>query len=230
MNDLCIIKFGVYIYKLDLYFNMNGFKRLIHTNIDRMRKRDRTSVQLNWKKALISLYIIRNTDGICLYYHHFQLGSISQIETQLVGMGFSAMSKMMQEIVDSNSHLSLIDLDKKKVIIEEKGDLLGILVTVDYSSVIREKLIELLDYFEKIFQLQREISSLGNHVCLEDYALTSELVDLVFEKQPLKVLEIVPLIFKSIRNGNISTPSKKNNISHELIRKYGSIINIQKEN
>ncbi len=230
MNDLCIIKFGVYIYKLDLYFNMNGFKRLIHTNIDRMRKRDRTSVQLNWKKTLISLYIIRNTDGICLYYHHFQLGSISQIETQLVGMGFSAMSKMMQEIVDSNSHLSLIDLDKKKVIIEEKGDLLGILVTVDYSSVIREKLIELLDYFEKIFQLQREISSLGNHVCLEDYALTSELVDLVFEKQPLKVLEIVPLIFKSIRKGNISTLSKQNKNSHELTRKYGSIIQIEKEN
>lgn len=195
-----------------------------------MRKRDRTSEQLNWKKALISLYIVRNTDGICLYYHHFQLGSISQIETQLVGMGFSAMSKMMQEIVDSNSRLSLIDLDKKKVIIEEKGDLLGILVTIEYSPVIREKLIELLDYFEKIFQLQREISSLGKHVCLEDYALTSELVDLVFEKQPLKVLEIVPLIFKSIRQRNIGIPSKPNKISHELIRKYGNFVQIQKDN
>ena len=139
------------------------------------------------------------------------------------------MSKMMQEIVDSNSRLSLIDLDKKKVIIEEKGDLLGILVTIEYSSIIREKLIELLNYFEKIFQLQREISSLGKHVCLEDYALTSELVDLVFEKQPLKVLEIIPLIFKSIRKGNIRNPSKQNKSSRELIRKYGSIVQIHKE-
>ncbi|MHA1968846.1 MAG: hypothetical protein ACW964_13710 [Candidatus Hodarchaeales archaeon] len=191
------------------------------------RREDPTSDSQNWKNALVSLYIVRNTDGICLYYHHFQLGSISRIETQLVGMGFSAMSKMMQEVVDSDSNLSLIDLDKKKVIIEEKGDLLGILVTTKYSTVIREKLTLLLDHFEKIFQLQRAISSLGKHVCLEDYALTSDLVDLIFDKQPLKVLEIVPIIFKSIREGNISSLSKSKNISPSLKRKSENIVPIQ---
>ena len=74
----------------------------------------------NWKQHLISLYIIRKSDGICLFSHHFQLGLISQIEIQLVGMGFTALARMMREIVDSSSCLSMIDLGEKKVLINEK--------------------------------------------------------------------------------------------------------------
>ena len=93
----------------------------------------------NWRDLLISLYIVRNTDGICLYSHHFQLGLISQIETQLVGMGFSAMSKMMREVVDSNSRLTLIDLREKKVIIEESGNIVGMIIAKNNSLILREK-------------------------------------------------------------------------------------------
>ncbi|UCG90674.1 MAG: hypothetical protein JSU57_02795, partial [Candidatus Heimdallarchaeota archaeon] len=88
----------------------------------------------DWKKHLISLYIIRKSDGICLFSHHFQLGAISQIENQLVGMGFTALAKMMREIVDKSARLNMIDLGRKKVLIEERINLLVVLVTTEGSS------------------------------------------------------------------------------------------------
>lgn len=165
----------------------------------------------DWKELLIALYIIRNTDGICFYSHHFQLGSISHIEIQLVGMGFSAISKMMQEVVDSNCQLSLIDLKGSKVLIEEKGNLLGILIATENSPILRSKLIELMIQFEKLFQLQTGIDELGKHVCLEDYALTSDLVTLIFNKKSQRILEIIPIIFKSIRNSKLGIYSRTDN-------------------
>ncbi len=155
----------------------------------------------DWKKHLISLYIIRKSDGICLFSHHFQLGAISQIENQLVGMGFTALAKMMREIVDRSARLNMIDLGRKKVLIDERINLLVVLVTTEDSSFLIKKLEELTDHFENMFELQQQIN-LETCVRLEDYALTSELVSLVFKDRPKRVLEIIPVIFKSIRRSN----------------------------
>lgn len=173
----------------------------------RMWPKTRFNHPTDWKKHLISLYIIR-TDGICLFSHHFQLGLISQIETQLVGMGFTAISQMMQEIVDSSLSLELIDLGSKKVLIEEYENILAILIATTNSDFLRAKLKELADHFEKMFELQQRISA-GTQVSLEDYALTAELVSLVFQDQPTRVLEIIPVIFKSIRKNKTIKPSQK---------------------
>lgn len=162
----------------------------------------------NWKEHLISLYIIRKSDGICLFSHHFQLGMISQIENQLVGMGFTALARMMQEIVDSSSRLNMIDLGEKKVLINERINLLSVLVTTQESVFLYKKLEELTDHFEKIFELQQQIN-LETCVRLEDYALTAELVSLVFKDRPKRVLEIIPVIFKSIRKSDSYTQGKK---------------------
>jgi hypothetical protein len=163
----------------------------------------------DWKRHLISLYIIRQDDGICLYSHHFQLGLISQIENQLVGMGFTAISQMLQEIVDSSLNLVMMDLGSKKVLIEEKEGFLTILITTINSSVLRDKLEELAYLFGKMFVLQQRIS-LVTQVSVEDYALTSELVSLVFKDKPTRVLEIIPVIFKSIRkNKSLSSKGKE---------------------
>ena len=168
-----------------------------------------TKYPIGWKQHIISLYIIRHSDGICLFSHHFQLGFISQIENQLVGMGFTAISQMMQEIVDSSSSLVMVDLGSKKVLIEERKNILAILITTVNTSFLREKLEELADYFEKMFELQQQIN-LETRVCLEDYALTTDLVSLVFRDQPTRVLEIIPVIFKSIRkNKTLSTKKKQ---------------------
>ena len=162
----------------------------------------------NWRQQLISLYIIRKSDGICLFSHHFRLGLISQIEIQLVGMGFTALARMMQEIVDSSSRLKMIDLGEKKVLINERINLLVVLVTTQDNIFLYKKLEELTDHFEKIFELQQQIS-LETCVRLEDYALTAELVSLVFQDRPKRVLEIIPLIFKSIQKDNAaSTPHR----------------------
>ena len=155
----------------------------------------------NWKQYLITLYIIRKSDGICLFSHHFQLGLISQIENQLVGMGFTALARMMQEIVDSSSRLNMIDLGEKKVLINERRNLLAVLVTTQDTSFLYKKLEELTDHFEKIFELQQQIN-LETYVRVEDYALTSELVSLVFKDRPKRILEIIPVIFKSIRKND----------------------------
>ena len=175
----------------------------------RIWPKNRNIHQINWKQHLISLYIIRHSDGICLFSHHFQLGRISQIENQLVGMGFTAISQMMQEIVDSSSSLVLMDLGSKKVLIEERENILGILITTVNSSFFREKLEELANHFEKMFELQQQIN-LETYVCLDDYALTTELVSLVFKDQPTRVLEVIPIIFKSIRkNKSITTKQEE---------------------
>ncbi|MHA2244653.1 MAG: hypothetical protein ACXADY_06755 [Candidatus Hodarchaeales archaeon] len=175
----------------------------------RIWPRNQNIYHINWKQHLISLYIIRHSDGICLFSHHFQLGRISQIENQLVGMGFTAISQMMQEIVDSSSSLVLMDLGFKKVLIEEKDNILGILVTTVNSSFFREKLEELTNHFEKMFELQQQID-LETCVCLDNYALTTELVSLVFKDQPTRVLEVIPIIFKSIRkNKSIATKQER---------------------
>lgn len=152
----------------------------------------------NWKKDLISLYIVRNSDGICLFSHHFQLGLMSQIENQLIGMGFTAISKMMQEVVDTSSRLIMMDLGPKKVLIEERGNKLAILVVIKDSPFYRKKLEELIDYFEKIFELQEQIDQ-TTHVCVEDYALTDKLVSLVFSDQSVNIIELIPLVFKAIQ-------------------------------
>jgi hypothetical protein len=132
----------------------------------------------NWKQDLLSLYIVRNSDGICLFSHHFQLGLMSQIANQLIGMGFTAISKMMREVVDASSRLITMDLGPKKVLIEEHKNKLAILVVIKENPFYREKLKELIYYFEKIFELQQQINQ-TTHVCVEDYALTHDLVSLV---------------------------------------------------
>lgn len=178
----------------------------------RIRKKSRTEYLSDWKSHLVSLYIIRHGDGICLFSHHFQLGLISQIENQLVGMGFTAISQMLQEIVDSSSHLVMIDLGSKKILIEEKEDFLTILVTTINSSILREKLVELADLFEKMFELQQQISRV-TQVCVEDYALTLELVSLVFQEKPTRILEIIPIIFKTIRKNKSLSQNQKEKYS-----------------
>lgn len=159
-----------------------------------------TDIPDNWQEHLISLYIIRKIDGICLFSHHFQLG-LSQIENQLVGMGFTALVRMLHEIVDPTISLNMIDCGHKKILIDERRNLLAVLVTTQNSHFLREKLKELIDHFEKLFELQQRIN-LTTHVCLEDYALTTELVSLVFKDQPARVLDMIPLIFKSIQKRN----------------------------
>ena len=61
------------------------------------------------------------------------------------------------------------------------------------------KLSEFVSPFERMFELQQRINQV-THVCPEDYALASKLVNFIFDDNPSKVLEIVPLIFRSIRN------------------------------
>ena len=181
----------------------------------RILESNHTKSPENWEQHLISLYIIRKSDGICLFSHHFRLGLISQIENQLVGMGFTALARMMQEIVDSSSRLNMIDLGEKKVLINERINLIAVLVTTLDSLFLYKKLEELTDHFEKIFELQQQIN-LETCVRLEDYALTAELVSLVFKDRPKRVLEIIPLIFKSIRkNNSFSIPQRSKSLPRD---------------
>ena len=152
-----------------------------------------------WQEYLVSLYIIRKTDGICLFSHHFNLGYISNIENQLVGMGFIAIANMMQEVVDSSSQLRMIDLGRKKVLLEECNNILSVLIVTKFLDVLKEKLAEFTSYFTKIFELQQQINEKSCLVSPEDYALTAELVPLIFTSVPRKPLELIPLIFKTIQ-------------------------------
>lgn len=163
-------------------------------------RNNQLSIYQDWKQYLISLYFIRNNDGICLFSHHFKLG-VSQIESQLVGMGFIAIIQMIREIVDSSAQLSKIELGRKVVLINEKDTILAVLKlngSVN-SPIFYDKLEALTDHFEKLFEFQQQ-NSLETCVCLEDYAMASELVSLIFNDQPTSVLEIIPLIFKAIKH------------------------------
>ena len=176
----------------------------------------------SWLNDLQSLYIIRKKDGICLFSHHFKLGAISNIENQLVGMGFIAISNMMQEVVDSTSQLRLIDLDSKKVLIREKNDILSVLITSQFSEILNEKLTEFSLYFSKIFELQNQINEESCLICSDDYALTADLVSLIFTCQPQRTLRLVPIIFKIIQK-DPSLRSKDTGIIAKILKQELSI-------
>jgi len=173
----------------------------------------------SWLNDLQSLYIIRKSDGICLFSHHFKLGAISHIENQLVGMGFIAIANMMQEVVDSTSQLRLIDLESKKVLIREKNNTLAVLITSQFREISNEKLTEFSEYFSKIFELQKQINEETCFICSDDYALTSDLVSLIFTDQPSKTLKLIPLIFKIIQKPHFQRSKEKNLVSKIVSQK-----------
>ena len=170
----------------------------------------------HWTKNLLSLYIIQKSDGICLFSHHFKLGKISQIENQLVGMGFIAIINMMLEVVDSESRPRLFDLGKKQVLLKEGNNILSILITSCYVKLLESKLEEFTSYFSKIFELQQQINQESTYICAEDYALTSDLISMIFSPRNQKPLEFIPIIFKTIQKGKRDSSDKKNGISKIL--------------
>ncbi|MFX0171659.1 MAG: hypothetical protein ACFE9L_07045 [Candidatus Hodarchaeota archaeon] len=172
---------------------------------------------MNWKDHLVSLYFIRQIDGICLFSHHFQLGYETTIDNQLVGWGFSAFYEMIKEIVDSSADLKLLDVGKKKILIEKGSNILVVLITTTYTPFYRRKLDRITDFFEKIFSLQLQINS-EILVHQEDYALTGDLIRFVFNDQTTCMLKIVPIIFKSIQQSSIQM-SKKPRLGPNIIAK-----------
>ena len=179
---------------------------------------EKTRKEESWLNDLQSLYIIRKNDGICLFSHHFKLGGISHIENQLVGMGFIAIANMMQEVVDSTSQLRLIDLESKTVLIREKNNILAVLIASQFKGIINEKLAEFSFYFNKIFELQNQISEEKCFICSDDYALTADLVSLIFTDQKPRTLRLIPLIFKIIQKDPLHRSYETNMIS-KIIRK-----------
>ncbi|MFW9854069.1 MAG: hypothetical protein ACFFFG_03385 [Candidatus Thorarchaeota archaeon] len=151
---------------------------------------------------LISLYCIRIHDGLCLFAHHFQLARIAQLhEPQLIGMGFTAITRMLREVVDSKGHLRYIDFFTKKVIIEEnqQQQFLTVLITTRDNPFVRKKLRKFTECFAQIFQLQHQINLRKNYISKEDYALASEFVSIIFSNNSNRILNLFPLIFDSIR-------------------------------
>lgn len=166
-------------------------------------KQQQTQSKKKWENHLISLYCIRNHDGICLFAHHFQVARIAQLhEPQLIGMGFTAITRMLCEVVDGKGSLKFIDFDKKKVLVEEneQQQFLTVLITTEDAPAIREKLRKFTECFARIFQLQHQINLGKNYITKEDYALASEFVTIIFSERSDRILNIFPLIFDSIRS------------------------------
>jgi hypothetical protein len=157
----------------------------------------------SWENHLISLYCIRIHDGLCLFAHHFQVARIAQLhEPQLIGMGFTAITRMLCEVVDGKGNLKYIDFDSKKVLVEEneQQQFLTVLITTANIQVIRKKLRKFTECFAQIFQLQHQINLRKNYISKEDYALASEFVTIIFSNKSDRILNIFPLIFDSIRS------------------------------
>ena len=201
---------------------MKSRRTAIKRVIQRYLGREDSESTDSWLNELQSIYIIRKRDGICLFSHHFKLGAISHIENQLVGMGFIAIANMMQEVVDSTSQLRLIDLETKKVLIREKNNILAVLITSRFTEILNEKLTEFSVYFSKIFELQNQINEETCFTCSDDYALTADLVSLIFTDQRPKTLKLLPLIFKIIQKDPFQRSNETNLIS-KIVRQERSI-------
>jgi hypothetical protein len=124
-------------------------------------------------------------------------------------MGFIAIINMMLEVVDSESKPRLFDLGKKQVLLNEGNNILSILITTRYVKLLESKLEEFTTYFSKIFELQQQINRESAFVCAEDYALTSDLISMIFSPRGQKPLEFIPIIFKTIQKGRRKIPEKR---------------------
>lgn len=188
-------------------FDLNNTKNQYHPSEDSEKNN-------NWQLDLVSLYIVRKNDGICLYSHHFNLGNISHIENQLVGMGFVAIISMIKEVVNSDSQLKSINLGKRSILVESRADILSILVVKRISPKIKQSLKKFSIFFNKLFELQQQINKQSNLVCKEDYALTNDLIHVVFSIPSDRPLDLIPLIFKMIQKSS-SKNSRINRYSVE---------------
>ena len=176
----------------------------------------------DWSTNLQALYIIRKRDGICLFYHHFKISHISQIETQLVGMGFAALLNMMKEILDSRSKIQRIDSGDFQILFDERESIVSILFTKDYKPIIRRKFSRMVDSFENLFFLQQQITDQNITVCLEDYALASDIVSYVFFDIPKQTLGFIPIVFK-----NIHHPPSRSHILRKKSYKASEVKNLE---
>jgi hypothetical protein len=113
--------------------------------------------------------------------------------------------------------LNLVDVGEKKILVERSSSILVVLITTTNTPFYRKKLKEMTDFFEKLFSLQLQINS-ETLVRQEDYALTDDLIKLVFNDHPHSRLKIVPIIFKSIQQSSIKI-SKKPRFDPKILTK-----------
>lgn len=174
----------------------------------------------NWIQYLTSLYIIRKKDGICLFSHHFQIGNISHIEMQLVGMGFAALSNMMQEVIGKRANLRKIEIGCSLILFNNQETILGVLICKKELPIIHSRLDEMSSIFESTFFLQQQICDVNDYVCLEDFALAEEIVAYVFNENASRFMSFIPFLFRSIQLQSRKIWPLKNTKNHQKEESY----------
>jgi hypothetical protein len=113
-----------------------------------------TFSDIRWKEKLREILVISN-DGISLYSYSFEQRSPVD-DTDLIAGGFSGIQAMLSEIVKTSESLQLIDYKNVKIMLEQREDVIFILILKEESTFIQYKLKlfseEFQDFFKDILQ------------------------------------------------------------------------------
>ncbi|MFX0132918.1 MAG: hypothetical protein ACFFDN_04660 [Candidatus Hodarchaeota archaeon] len=113
-----------------------------------------TFSDIRWKEKLREI-IVTSKGGICFYSYSFEKRSPVD-DTDLIAGGFSGIQGMLSEIVRTSERLQLIDYKNVKIMLEQREDVIFILILKEESTFIQYKLKlfseEFQDFFKEILQ------------------------------------------------------------------------------
>ncbi len=117
---------------------------------------------LEFREKLKQLYVIYEENGILLYHHKFYPEEEGRVDPDLASGGISGATQIFREITQSQKQMKILDQEDRKILFEYGELVVVALITTESLYLIRQKLRQFLDDFERTFR--REIKKMSGDV------------------------------------------------------------------
>ncbi len=109
-----------------------------------------TFTDLKWKEKLRELFVI-SPKGICIYAYSFEQ-KIALVDSDLIAGGFTGIQMLLSEMVKTNESLHLIDYQNVKIMVEQKAEVMFVLIITEASGFLPYKLKLFAEEFITFFK------------------------------------------------------------------------------
>ncbi|NVM05254.1 MAG: hypothetical protein HWN67_23245, partial [Candidatus Helarchaeota archaeon] len=145
-------------------------------SIGEMQQTDlKTEAESNWAKKIHHIYMFL-PKGICIYDHSFM--TEEEIEPQLVAGGLAGISGLIQELTQSKTKVKIVEQEEMTLLLEHGKYMTTALVAEENLVILRNKLVQLVEDVEDLFQEEFE-TFYGN---LNVFSKVGKLIRKIFEK------------------------------------------------
>ncbi len=147
-------------------------------SIGEMQQSDlKSESEMNWHKKIHHIYMFL-PKGICIYDQSFMPTEQEEFEPQLVAGGLTGISGLIQELTQSKTKVKIVEQEEMTLLLEHGKYMTTALVAEENLIILRNKLIQLVEDVEDLFQEEFE-SFYGN---LNVFSKVGKLVNKIFKK------------------------------------------------